>query len=87
MKNKSYEMDMCNGPLVKKILIFSIPLMCSSILQLLFNAIDMIVVGQYSGEKALAAVGSPAPLINLLVNVFIGLSVGDNVLIAQAYGS
>ena len=87
MKNKCYEMDMCNGPLLKKILVFSIPLVCSSILQLLFNAVDMIVVGQYSGKEALAAVGSTAPLINLLVNVFIGLSIGANVLTAQAYGA
>ena len=87
MTKNSYEMDMCNGPLTKKILIFSIPLMCSGILQLLFNAVDMIVVGQYSGSHALAAVGSTASLINLLVNVFIGLSVGANVLIAQAYGA
>ncbi len=87
MTKNSYEMDMCSGPLTKKILIFSIPLMCSGILQLLFNAIDMIVVGQYSGNEALAAVGSTAPLINLLVNIFIGLSIGTNVLIAQAYGA
>ncbi len=87
MTKYSYEMDMCNGPLTKKILTFSIPLMFSGILQLLFNAVDMIVVGRYSGSDALAAVGSTAPLINLLVNVFIGLSVGANVLIAQACGA
>ena len=87
MKKKCYEMDMCNGPLVKKILVFSIPLMCSSILQLLFNAVDMIVVGRYSGKEALAAVGSTTSLINLLVNVFIGLSIGANVLTAKAYGA
>lgn len=87
MTKNSYEMDMCNGPLTKKILTFSIPLMFSGILQLLFNAVDMIVVGRYSGSDALAAVGSTAPLINLLVNVFIGLSVGANVLIAQACGA
>ncbi|MGL6174767.1 MAG: MATE family efflux transporter [Cellulosilyticaceae bacterium] len=84
---KSYEMDMCNGPLTKKILLFSIPLMCSGILQLLFNAIDMIVVGRYTGSEALAAVGSTGSLINLLINVFIGLSIGANVLTAQAYGA
>lgn len=87
MTKKRYEMDMCNGPLTKKIFIFSIPLMCSGILQLLFNAVDMIVVGRYSGSQALAAVGSTGSLINLLVNVFIGLSVGSNVLMARAYGS
>lgn len=85
--SNSYEMDMCHGPLTKKILLFAIPLMCSGVLQLLFNAIDMIVVGRYSGSEALAAVGSTGPLINLLVNVFVGFSIGANVLIAQAYGA
>ncbi len=89
MKSKSYEMDMCNGPLGKKILIFAIPLIFSSILQLLFNAVDMIIVGRYSfaGKDALAAVGSTSSLINLLVNAFMGLSVGANVLVAQAFGA
>ncbi len=76
---KSYEMDMCNGPLLGKILLYSIPLMLSSILQLLFNAADVIVVGRFAGHESLAAVGSTSSLINLLINVFIGLSVGANV--------
>lgn len=83
---KKYEIDMCNGPLFKKILLFTVPLMLSGILQLLFNAADMIVVGQWVGPDALAAVGSTGPLINLIVNVFIGLSVGANVLVARYYG-
>lgn len=57
---KSYEIDMCNGPLLGKILVFSIPLMLSGILQLLFNAADIIVVGRFAGSTALAAVGSTA---------------------------
>ena len=84
---KSYEMDMCHGSLFKKLLIFAIPLMLSGILQLLFNAADMVIVGKFSGSHALAVVGSTSALINLLVNVFIGLSVGTNVLIAQYYGA
>lgn len=84
---KSYEIDMCNGPLLGKILIFAVPLMLSGILQLLFNAADIIVVGRFSGSHALAAVGSTSALINLLVNVFIGLSIGTNVLVAQYYGA
>ena len=72
---KSYEIDMCNGPLLGKILVFSIPLMLSGILQLLFNAADIIVVGRFAGSTALAAVGSTASLINLMINVFVGLSV------------
>lgn len=85
-KKKSYEIDMCNGPLLGKILMFSIPLMLSGILQLLFNAADIIVVGRFAGSQSLAAVGSTSSLINLLTNVFIGLSVGSNVLIARYYG-
>lgn len=78
---------MCNGPLLGKIVVFYIPLMLSGILQLLFNAADIIVVGKFAGDDSLAAVGSTSALINLLVNVFIGLSVGTNVLVARFYGS
>lgn len=84
---KSYEIDMCNGPLFGKILSFSIPLMMSGILQLLFNAVDMIVVGRFAGNSALAAVGATSSLINLLTNLFIGFSVGANVLVARYYGA
>lgn len=83
---KSYEMDMCSGHILKKILIFSIPLMLSGVLQLLFNAADVIVVGRFAGSPSLAAVGSTTSLINLLINIFIGLSVGANVVVARAYG-
>lgn len=84
---KSYEIDMCNGPLLGKLLIFALPLMLSGILQLLFNAADIIVVGRFTGSHALAAVGSTSSLINLLVNLFIGFSIGANVLTAQYYGA
>ncbi len=87
MKAKSYEIDMCSGPLFPKILAFSVPLMLSGILQLLFNAADMIVVGRFAGNTALAAVGANAALINLLTNLFIGFSIGANVLVAQFYGA
>ena len=63
----------------KKIILFSIPLAASSILQLLFNAADVVVVGRFAGSTALAAVGSNGSLINLLVNLFVGLSLGANV--------
>jgi len=85
--NKNYEIDMCNGPLLSKILLFTIPLMLSGILQLLFNAADIVVVGQFAGSDALAAVGATSSLINLLVNLFIGLSVGANVMVARYYGA
>ena len=83
---KSYEIDMCNGPLFGKILLFTLPLMLSGILQLLFNAADVVVVGRFAGSEALAAVGSTGSITNLLVNLFIGLSVGVNVLVARYYG-
>lgn len=84
---KKYEMDMCNGPILKKMLVFTLPLMLSSILQLLFNAADIIVVGNFAGDNSLAAVGSTSSLINLLTNLFIGLSVGANVLVARYFGA
>lgn len=84
---KTYEIDMCSGPLFGKILAFSIPLMLSGILQLLFNAADTVVVGRFAGNTALAAVGSTSSLINLLTNLFIGFSVGANVLVARFYGA
>ena len=83
---KSYENNMCEGPILGKVLIFSIPLMLSGILQLLFNAADVIVVGRFAGSQSLAAVGSTSALINLLINVFMGFSVGVNVLVARYYG-
>ena len=85
-QSKNYEMDMCSGSIFKKMLLFAVPLMCSSILQLLFNAADIVVVGRFAGDNALAAVGSNTALINLLTNLFIGLSIGSNVLVAQYYG-
>ena len=84
---RSYEIDMCNGPLFSRLLLFALPLMLSGILQLLFNAADIVVVGQFAGSNAMAAVGSTSSLINLLVNLFIGISVGANVLVARYYGS
>lgn len=86
-KNKNFEIDMCNGPIFPKMLRFAIPLMCSSVLQLLFNATDIVVVGRFAGDNSLAAVGSTTSLINLLVNIFIGFSVGVNVLVARYYGA
>ncbi len=83
----SYEIDMTNGPLLGKIVRFSIPLALSGILQLLFNAADIVVVGRFAGSSALAAVGSTGALINLIVTLFMGLSVGANVLVAQYYGA
>lgn len=84
---KTYSMDMCSGSILPKILRFSVPLMCSGILQLLFNAADVVVVGRFGSEHSLAAVGSTTSLINLLTNLFIGLSIGANVLVARFYGA
>ncbi len=87
MRKKTYEMDMSSGPLLGKMLMFALPLMLSSILQLLFNAADIVVVGRFAGSQALAAVGSTSSLINLLVSVFNGLSIGVNVLVARYLGA
>ncbi len=84
---KHYELDMCSGSILKKMLIFTLPLMCSGVLQLLFNAADIVVVGRFAGDNSLAAVGSNSALINLLTNLFIGLSIGSNVLAARHYGA
>ena len=87
IKKNKYEIDMCSGALLPKILLFTLPLMLSGVLQLLFNAADIVVVGRFAGNEALAAVGSCGSLINLIVNVFIGLSVGANVMVARFYGA
>ena len=87
MREKTNEIDMKTGPLIPKILAFSIPLMLSGILQLLFNAADIIVVGQFASPQAMAAVGSTGSLNNLIVNIFLGLSIGSSVLMARFYGA
>ena len=86
-QEKRFEIDMCSGSIMKKMLMFAIPLVCSSVLQLLFNAADIVVVGRFAGDNSLAAVGSNSALINLLTNLFIGLSVGVNVLTGLCYGA
>lgn len=84
---QNYELDMTHGRLIPKVVAFAVPLMLTSILQLLYNAADVIVVGRCTGSEALAAVGSTGSLINLIVNVFLGLSVGTNVVAARYYGA
>lgn len=84
--SRSSAMDMTNGPLFGKILIFSLPLIASNILQLLFNAADVIVVGRYAGYNSLAAVGSTSSVVYLVTNLLIGLSVGVNVMVARYIG-
>lgn len=85
--NRKYEMDMTSGPLLRKLIVYAVPLMLSGMLQLLFNAVDVIVVGKCVDETALAAVGSTGSLINLIVGLFMGLSVGTNVLVARYFGA
>ena len=87
MKTQRYQIDMCSGGLAGKILLFALPLAASSLLQLLFNAADVVVVGKFVGKEALAAVGSNTALINLLISLFVGLSVGTNVTIARDMGA
>ena len=86
MAKKSYQIDMTEGPLFKKIIAFALPLMLTSMLQLLYNAADVVVVGKFAGDTSLAAVGSTTALINLIVNLFIGLSLGTGVVLSQAIG-
>lgn len=87
MKTGKYEIDMCNGSIMDKLVSFSVPLMLSSILQLMFNAVDIIVVGRFSSSQALAAVGSTTALINIFTNLFIGISMGANVLAARYFAA
>lgn len=87
VKKKSYEINMCEGAIAPKIILFTVPLIMQSVLQLLFNAVDTVVVGRYCGSEALAAVGSTGALVNLLMNVFVGLSVGTNVIVSRYYGA
>ena len=85
--HKRRSIDMTEGPMLKNVLLFALPLMLSGILQLLFNAADTIVVGRYAGEQALAAVGSVGSLNTLIISLFIGLSVGSNVVVARQIGA
>ncbi len=85
MAGKNYEMDMTTGPILGKLLKYAVPLILSGMLQLLFNAVDIIVVGRFAGSRSLAAVGSTTALINIFTNLFIGVSLGVNVLTAQNY--
>ena len=87
MKSNKYEIDMCSGSIMDKLISFSLPLMLSGILQLMFNAVDIVIVGRFTGSEALAAVGSTSALINMFTNLFIGISLGNNVLAARYYAS
>lgn len=87
MSKKKYEIDMCSGAILPKLLQLVLPLMLSSVLQLLFNAADIIVVGNFASENSLAAVGSTTSLINLMTNLFLGLSTGANVLTSHYMGA
>ena len=85
--SRNYTMNLCEGSILNKLMIFTLPLIASSVLQLFFNAADVVVVGQFAGDNSLAAVGSNGSIINLLTNVFLGLSVGANVLVARFFAS
>ena len=86
-ETKNYTMNLCEGSILNKLLLFSLPLIVSSMLQLFFNAADVVVVGQFAGKNSLAAVGSNGSIINLLTNIFMGLSVGANVLVARYFAA
>ena len=86
MKNNNKRVDMLNGSLLDKLLLFAIPLALSSILQQLFNSVDVAVVGKFDSSSGQAAVGCNGPVINLLINIFVGISVGANVVISTYIG-
>lgn len=87
LRSKTHEIDMCTGSILPKLIMFAVPLVLSGFLQLFFNAADMVVVGKFGSENSLAAVGATSSLINLMVNVFMGLSVGANAVVARRYGA
>ena len=87
MKNNKYEIDMCNGTLMDKLISFSLPLMLSGILQLLFNAVDIIVVGRFTGSQALAAVGATAVIANLIIGFVNGVTQGFGIPISRCFGA
>ena len=87
VNQEKYEIDMTQGSLLKNVIRFSIPLMLTGLLQVLYNAADIIVVGYFAGSDSLAAVGSTGSLTNLMINLFIGFSVGAAVLVANGFGS
>ena len=86
-QRKKKRINMLEGNLLENIILFALPVIASGIMQLLFNAIDMVVVGKFSGNASMAAVSSTGSLINLVVNMFIGLSIGSSVSIARRIGS
>ena len=86
-KSKNYEIDMTHGPLMTKMIRFSIPLMLTGVLQLLFNAMDIVVVGRFADNTAMAAVGSTTALINIFTTLFIGISLGVNVVVARNFAA
>lgn len=87
MKADRRSMDLCNGPFFRKIIVYTIPIILTSLLQLLFNAADLVVVGRFGRPNAISAVGVTGSLINLIVNLFMGLAVGVGVIVAQGIGA
>ena len=83
---KKNNIDMINGPIVSSVILFAIPMLLSGILQILFNAADTIVVGRFAGHTSMAAIGSTGSITNLLVNLFMGISIGVNVVVARNIG-
>ena len=87
MRDKRHSMDMLNGPILPKIFLYSFPIMISGMLQLLYNTADMATIGSFCGQSALAALGSTSVIINLQINLFIGIATGARVMVAQYYGA
>ena len=87
MSNRKFEIDMCNGSIFKNVVMFAIPLIFSSLLQLLYNAADLVVVSRFAGSDAMASVGATATITNLIINISIGFALGGSVIVARRYGA
>lgn len=87
MLASSKRIDMCNGPILKNVIKYTLPIICTSLLQLFFNAADLIVVGRFCGSNSVGAVGATSSLIHLIVNLFIGTATGVSVSVANAIGA
>ena len=87
VKKEKRKIDFTQGKVLKNLIIFSLPIAFASLLQMLFNAVDVAVVGRFAGNDAQASVGATTSLVHLIVNLFVGISIGANVVMANAYGA
>ena len=87
MAGGKYEIDMCRGAILPKLLLFAVPIIAANVLQLIFHVIDLTVIGRFASSSALAAIGATSVIHSLIVTFFVGISVGTNVLVARYFGA